>query len=283
MWWWKILRQFFNSIQEFFRKMAIRLGIIRAVQIQGNSQTVVTETGRGQVAQSLNVILNRINTASARVARTENQLPRLVAVSKTKPTSLIQEAYDAGHRCFGENYPQELMEKAPQLPQDIQWHFIGHLQSNKAKKLIEQVPNLAMIETIDNDKLAKKLDAAVLAAKREKLNVLIQVNTSGEDSKFGVEPNQSAAITKYIHENCSGLKVRGVMTIGRPDYTSRPEDFECLKQCRRSVADVLGVDEEELELSMGMSGDFESAIEMGSTNIRVGSSIFGARDYSNKQ
>eukprot|EP01023_Acetabularia_acetabulum_P013730 TRINITY_DN1663_c0_g1_i4.p2 TRINITY_DN1663_c0_g1~~TRINITY_DN1663_c0_g1_i4.p2 ORF type:complete len:282 (-),score=33.26 TRINITY_DN1663_c0_g1_i4:55-900(-) len=281
MWWWKLIRQFFNNLLSFFKKMAIRLGLIRAVQIQGSSQSVAQQVGGQQIAQSLNVVLDRIHAASNRAGRVGNP-PRLVAVSKTKPNSLIQQAYDAGHRCFGENYPQELMEKAPELPQDIQWHFIGHLQSNKAKKLIEAVPNLAMIETVDNEKLSNKLNSAVLAANRQKLNVLIQVNTSGEDSKFGVQPEDSVNLAKYIYENCSGLNIKGVMTIGRPDYTSQPQDFECLKECRCKIADVMGVQVEELELSMGMSGDFEQAIEMGSTNVRVGSSIFGARDYSNK-
>eukprot|EP01025_Chloroclados_australasicus_P069882 TRINITY_DN9942_c0_g1_i2.p1 TRINITY_DN9942_c0_g1~~TRINITY_DN9942_c0_g1_i2.p1 ORF type:complete len:322 (-),score=26.21 TRINITY_DN9942_c0_g1_i2:421-1269(-) len=275
---WKSIWGLLACLRSYAVKMAARMGFIRAAQVCAN-QEVSTSS---QVAQSLNVILDKVNQASIRSGRNENQV-RLVAVSKTKPASLIQEAYDAGHRFFGENYPQELMEKAPLLPQDIQWHFIGHLQSNKAKKLIEQVPNLSVIETVDNEKLANKLDAAVIAANREKLNIMIQINTSGEESKYGVEPSQCIPLTKYIQQNCSSLNVKGLMTIGRPDYTSQPQDFECLKKCRREVAEFLGVNEDDLELSMGMSGDFEQAIEMGSTNIRVGSSIFGARDYSNKK
>eukprot|EP01026_Neomeris_dumetosa_P014569 TRINITY_DN15347_c0_g1_i1.p2 TRINITY_DN15347_c0_g1~~TRINITY_DN15347_c0_g1_i1.p2 ORF type:complete len:262 (-),score=33.03 TRINITY_DN15347_c0_g1_i1:332-1117(-) len=261
--------------------MVLRLGVVRAMQTCSSQEVVKVQTGV-QVAQSLQNILSKINEVHAK-ANTTQQFPRLVAVSKTKSVTLIQEAYDAGHRYFGENYPQELMEKAPQLPQDIQWHFIGHLQSNKAKKLVEQVPNLSVIETVDNEKLANKLDAAVLATNRPPLNVMIQVNTSGEESKYGVQPSDCVPLAEYIKENCKGLTVKGVMTIGRPDYTSQPEDFECLRNCRKQVATALGLDENELGLSMGMSGDYEQAIQMGSTNVRVGSSIFGARDYSKQK
>jgi PLP dependent protein len=227
-------------------------------------------------------VLSRIQAAAN---RTNREFPaRLVAVSKTKPISAIQEAYDAGHRRFGENYAQELLEKAPALPRDIEWHFIGHLQSNKAKALLEGVPNLAMVETVDSEKLAKKLDTAAGAMNRPPLPVLVQVNTSGEESKFGVQPGeQCVSLARFIHAQCPNLRLAGLMTIGMPDYSSRPENFECLAKCRRELALDLSIDEKSLELSMGMSGDFEAAVEMGSTNVRVGSTIFGARDYGNKQ
>lgn len=208
---------------------------------------------------------------------------RLVAVSKTKPASDVREAYDAGQRDFGENYVQELLEKAPVLPQDIRWHFIGHLQSNKAKALVEGVPSLYMVQTVDSEKLANKLDSAVGAiGKRDPLSVLVQVNTSGEESKFGVAPETCVALAQHIARNCSNLCLAGLMTIGMPDYSSRPENFACLAECRKQVAESLGIKESDLELSMGMSGDFEAAIQMGSTNVRVGSTIFGARVYPNK-
>lgn len=224
-------------------------------------------------------VLSRMQTS---VARTNRDRPvRLVAVSKTKPASAVQEGYDAGHRDFGENYVQELLDKAPVLPSDIRWHFIGHLQSNKAKALIEGVPSLAMVETVDSEKLANKLDAAVAASGRPPLTVFVQVNTSGEESKYGVEPGaECVSLARHIAANCPHLKVAGLMTIGMPDYTSRPENFACLAQCRKEVAEALAVSEDDLELSMGMSGDFEAAIEMGSTNVRVGSTIFGARHYA---
>jgi pyridoxal phosphate enzyme (YggS family) len=201
------------------------------------------------------------------------------------------ECYDAGHRDFGENYVQEIVEKAAVMPLDVRWRFIGHVQSNKAKALVKGVPGLVTVETVDSVKLANKLDAAVKDCAEErmkafksdanpKLGVMVQVNTSGEESKFGVEPGDALALAKHIQTSCGSLKLEGLMTIGMPDYTSRPENFDALKKCRDEVCAGLGVsDPTNLELSMGMSGDFEAAIEMGSDNVRVGSSIFGAREY----
>jgi len=230
------------------------------------------------VAGALSDVLGRIGSTVE--ANGLSSKPRLVAVSKTKPKEALQEAYDAGQRVFGENYVQELLEKAPELPDDIQWHFIGHLQSNKVKSLLEGVPNLCVLETVDSAKLATRLSNMVESIGRPPLSVMVQVNTSGEDSKFGVEPEGVLELAKHVHEACPHLKLAGLMTIGMPDYTSRPENFECLSKCRAEVAQALGLREDELELSMGMSGDFENAISMGSTNVRVGSTIFGARDYS---
>lgn len=186
------------------------------------------------------------------------------------------------------------MDKAPALPPDIRWRFIGHLQSNKAAALVRGVPGLQCVETVDSIKLAAKLDAAVSAVAAEEeagaeappssprtipLPVFVQVNTSGEESKHGVEPSSAASLAAEIKGKCSNLKVAGLMTIGQPDYSSRPENFVCLAQVREEVAKALGCDVSDLELSMGMSGDFEAAIQMGSTNVRVGSTIFGARNY----
>jgi len=234
------------------------------------------------IAKSLGEVLSRVAAATKRAGRAKP--PRLVAVSKTKPKELLQEAYDAGQRVFGENYVQELVEKAPELPDDIQWHFIGHLQSNKANQILKKVPNLYAVETVDSTKIADALNRAVENAEwKRRLNVYVQVNTSAEESKFGVEPEGCVDLCTYVNSECSNLQFSGLMTIGMPDYTSRPENFQCLQDCRAKVAAALGVEEETLELSMGMSGDFEAAIESGSTNIRVGSTIFGARDYSNKK
>lgn len=233
------------------------------------------------VSKALGDVLARVASATSKAARAKP--PRLVAVSKTKPLEALQEAYQAGQRSFGENYVQEIIEKAPQMPEDVSWHFIGHLQSNKAKQLLTNVSNLYMLETVDTVKLANVMDKAVANAEWDrKLNIMVQVNTSGEESKFGVNPGDVLSLCRHVHTECSNLQLAGLMTIGMPDYTSRPENFECLQECRAEVARELGIEADTLELSMGMSGDFEQAIEMGSTNIRVGSTIFGARDYSNK-
>lgn len=238
-------------------------------------------------AHNLKSVYEKVNTAKLRAqenSTTGNKEKNvtLVAVSKTKPVSMLQECYDAGHRVFGENYVNEIVEKSPLLPSDIKWHFIGHLQSNKAKQLVTGVSNLYVVETVDTAKIATFLDRACESADRQqKLKVLIQVNTSGEESKHGVEPNETSLLplARHILESCPQLDLSGVMTIGMPDYTSTPENFKCLIRCRSILAEEIGVDEDSLTLSMGMSSDYESAIEMGSTNVRVGSAIFGARVY----
>ncbi|GJM94611.1 hypothetical protein PR202_ga11273 [Eleusine coracana subsp. coracana] len=154
-------------------------------------------------AAALRSVLSRAHQAAARAGRAPGSV-RVVAVSKTKPVAVIRSVYDAGHRCFGENYVQELIDKAPQLPEDIEWHFIGNLQSNKARALL---------------------------------------------AKFGVDPSGCVALAKHVKLNCPNLVFSGLMTIGMLDYSSTPENFK---------------------------------IEMGSTNVRVGSTIFGAREYPKK-
>ncbi|GAB2258620.1 hypothetical protein Droror1_Dr00014780 [Drosera rotundifolia] len=234
------------------------------------------------VAAALRSVLHRVRTAAERLGRDPNRV-RVIAVSKTKPITLIRGVYDTGHRCFGENYVQEIVEKANQLPEDIEWHFIGHLQTNKVKALLSSVPNLAMVHGVDNEKLANHLDRAISSMERKPLKVLVQVNTSGETSKSGVDPSDCVALAKHVKLDCPNLEFCGLMTIGMPDYTSTPENFKMLLNCRTAVCKALGIPEEHCELSMGMSGDFELAIEVGSTIVRVGSTIFGPREYPKKQ
>ncbi|CAI0626053.1 unnamed protein product [Linum tenue] len=244
----------------------------------------------GAAAGAFRSVVRRIHQAAESAGRGPHQI-RLVAVSKTKPVSLVRQVYDAGHRCFGENYVQELIDKAPQLPEDIEWHFIGNLQSNKVKPLLAGVPNLAMVESVDDEKIANRLDRMVESLGRKPLKVFVQVNTSGEEcewiasllfSKNGVEPSECMELAKHVSERCLNLEFCGLMTIGMLDYSSTPENFKTLANCRSEVCKALGIEEEQCELSMGMSNDFEQAIEMGSTNVRVGSVIFGAREYAKK-
>jgi pyridoxal phosphate enzyme (YggS family) len=208
---------------------------------------------------------------------------RLVAVSKTKPLALVQAAYASGQRCFGENYAQELVEKAEAIGHDdVQWHFIGGLQSNKANMLVKGVVPYGklVVETVNSLKVAKKLDNAMNEFDGKTLEVFVQINTSGEDSKSGVNPKEAAELCEQIVKECERVKLKGVMTIGAPG------DLECLDAlvaCRNQVAEKLEMEPKDLEVSMGMSGDYELAIQRGSTNVRVGSTIFGARDYSNKK
>ncbi|KAG0267945.1 hypothetical protein BGZ95_002695 [Linnemannia exigua] len=207
------------------------------------------------------------------------QKARLVAVSKLKPSSDILAAYEkVGHRNFGENYVQELEEKSKELPSDIQWHFIGSLQSNKCK-VVAAIPNLYVVETVDNAKKASTLDKACMAAARAKpLRIFLQVNTSGEESKSGMLPSEVLEVAQHVVSTCPHLKLAGLMTIGSPNpdlENGENPDFKSLNECRGAVQDALKIND--LELSMGMSDDFERALQQGSTNIRVGSTIFGSR------
>lgn len=227
----------------------------------------------------------------------EHNLPedsvRLVAVSKTKPIPYLMAAYNTGQRHFGENYAQELLSKADEMPDDIKWHFIGPLQSNKASALVKGLglDKLACVETVSTFKLANKLSNAVKSLKEEKgenstnaskLGIYIQVNTSGEDTKSGVNSASETVdlVKEIVQSECNEhLSIDGLMTIGAPgDFTC----FDMLVECRKAVAEELGVEESSLVLSMGMSGDYEEAIKRGATSVRVGSTIFGARDYSKR-
>ena len=229
--------------------------------------------------------LAEIRTAvkSAAESAGRDRPPRLVAVSKTKPVELLKAAYDAGQRDFGENYVQELISKAPEMPEDVEWRFIGKLQSNKAKPLVHGVPSLAVIETVDSKKLADKLQNAVASMdppRETPLGVCIQVNTSPwEGSKSGVLAEEVTPLCEHVTSACPNLKLIGLMTIGAPGES---KCFDTLVECREAAAKALGVDVDALELSMGMSGDFQEAIARGSDSVRVGSSIFGARDYPPK-
>lgn len=217
---------------------------------------------------------------------------RLIAVSKLKPATdilaLHQPIQEPLHTHFGENYVQELLEKSRLLPRSIHWHFIGGLQSNKCKQLAEQIPNLWCVSSVDSEKKCNELEKGRKALVEkdpaaEKLRVKVQVNTSGEESKSGVEPADALTLCKHVVEKCPHLELTGLMTIGaiaRSKATTpenENEDFVALKEVREKVADGLGWEADKLELSMGMSSDFEGAIAMGSTEVRVGSDIFGER------
>ncbi|XP_075457519.1 pyridoxal phosphate homeostasis protein [Ascaphus truei] len=241
------------------------------------------------IGRALQSVLEKVHHAAAR--RPQNLLsvqPRLVAVSKTKPADMVIEAYRHGQRFFGENYVQELLEKASDTNlvsscPEIKWHFIGHLQKNHINKLAA-VPNLHMLETIDSSKLADKVNSSwQKKGLAEKLKVMVQVNTSRECSKHGLPPGDTVGLVKHIMENCPSLQFVGLMTIGSFGYDVTEginPDFQVLLAQRQEVCEKLGLQVEAMELSMGMSADFEHAIEVGSTNVRIGSTIFGERIYS---
>ncbi|KAI8057832.1 hypothetical protein BDF22DRAFT_662525 [Syncephalis plumigaleata] len=247
-------------------------------KLEQNVAITATESRQNELCDNLATVQRIIKEHA-----TSNQTVRLVAVSKTKPASDIAALYTAGQRHFGENYLQELVDKSKTLPSDICWHFIGGLQSNKCKQLAD-IPNLWMVETLDSRKRAELLNRACMTAQRsEPLRVMVQVNTSGEESKHGVTPSDVNDLCYFIHEYCPALYLAGLMTIGAPNREVNENevnpDFESLKTCRDSVAELLN--RNDLELSMGMSDDYAEAIDAGSTNVRVGSKLFGARSYPN--
>jgi pyridoxal phosphate enzyme (YggS family) len=196
----------------------------------------------------------------------------LVAVSKTHPPETIAEAAALGVRVFGENKVQEARAKIPECPSHLSWHLVGHLQSNKAKLAAQLFDT---IHSLDSEKLARMLDAASAAAGRT-LNVLIEVNVSGEASKFGVAPDAVRPVLDAANA-CPRLVVRGLMTMApfSPDPEKARPYFAALRELRDRLARDTGTPLE--ELSMGMSGDFEPAIEEGATMIRIGTLLFGER------
>ncbi|KAF7273194.1 hypothetical protein GWI33_014085 [Rhynchophorus ferrugineus] len=239
------------------------------------------------IRENLKLVLERLEIAcKKRSLDLQDVKPRLVAVSKIKPVESIIEAYNEGQRHFGENYVQELEEKAANKEilercPDIRWHFIGHLQTNKISKVLA-VRNLFMIETVDSQKLATNLNKnwPKFGALGSKLNIMVQVNTSGEDEKNGLPPSEVNSLVNYILTECPNLRFEGLMTIGMFGYdlSKGPNpDFLTLRKCKEDLCTELGLNKSEVQLSMGMSNDFEHAIELGSTNVRVGTTIFGER------
>ena len=220
----------------------------------------------------METIAQKYNKISSRVLEL-NPNTTLVSVSKLKPIEDLKEAYEAGCRVFGENYVDELVEKAPQLP-EAKFHLIGHLQSNKVSKVCH-IDNLAMIETVDSIKLADKINNS-WGNQRAPLPIMVQVNTSGEPQKFGIQRGESLInLIDHINKNCKNLLFKGLMTIGEIGESKR--DFETLIDIRKECSEALKCDINTIELSMGMSSDYELACTMGASYVRVGSSIFGAR------
>ena len=232
------------------------------------------------VPEGLKEALKQITEAAENAGRDPRDVT-LIAVGKTKPASMIREAYDLGIRDFGENKVQELTAKYEELPKDIRWHMIGHLQSNKVKYIVDKV---ALIHSVDSLKLAKVIEKEAAKKGVEHIDILLEVNVSGEESKFGMTPDE---LLEQIDEFLAleRVRVRGLMTIA--PFTEDPEEsrphFRRLRQLsvdiqqqnRHNNIDVA-------RLSMGMSGDFRIAIEEGASYVRIGTMIFGERDYSHQ-
>jgi len=227
------------------------------------------------ISENLKKIHERVAVVCEKVGRDTGTV-KVITVTKTHPFNLVQEAVDAGSVDLGENRMQELEQKIPQIQGNVSWHLIGHLQTNKVKKVVGSV---AFIHSVDSLHLAEEIDRV---SKNRNIcsKVLVQVNTSGEESKFGCSPKNTELLVEQISA-LDGLKICGLMTIGNFD-----EDQENVRPCfvlLKKLADQITSKNipnvSMVELSMGMTNDFETAIEEGSTMIRVGTAIFGARSY----
>lgn len=213
---------------------------------------------------------------SCRKSNRERQDVTLIAVSKTKPVSDLKVAYEAGIRDFGENKVQELLEKIPRMPSDIRWHMIGHLQRNKVKYIIDKA---AMIHSVDSLRLAEEISQEAVK-KGVEMDILIEVNVAGEESKFGVSPEETPELVQQIAVLPS-IHIRGLMTIA--PFIEDPEgNRELFRKLKQLSVDIEGKNIDNVNmsvLSMGMTGDYSVAVEEGATMIRVGTGIFGQRQY----
>ena len=225
------------------------------------------------VARQYDEIKKRVEAACLRVGRKPEEVT-LIAVSKTKPVEMLREAYEAGARDFGENKVQEILTKEPELPEDILWHMIGHLQTNKVRQivgktcLINSVDSLHLAETIHKESVKKGIVT----------QILLEVNVAEEERKFGFHAEEVENALKQIQE-LSGVCVRGLMTIA-PFVDNSEDNRPVFQKLNKLYVDMKSknIDNGTMNiLSMGMTGDFEVAIEEGATMVRVGTGIFGAR------
>ncbi len=231
-----------------------------------------------EIKKNLENIFKRVGAAAEKSGRTMEDI-RVIAVTKTVEVGRIKNVYECGLRDMGENRVQELTEKYDKLPSDCKWHLIGHLQTNKVKYIIDKVE---MIHSVDSIELAKEINSRAAKCQR-KIDILLQVNVSGEDTKFGISPND---VDEYIGiiSQMENISLKGLMTIA--PFTQDPQVirpvfrnlYNIYIDIKRKNIDNVNMD----YLSMGMSNDFEMAIEEGANIVRLGTGIFGKRDYTQK-
>lgn len=227
------------------------------------------------IKENLDMVQNHIASAASKAGRKAEEVT-LIAVSKTKPVSMIEEAYACGCRDFGENKVQELCEKYEVLPKDIRWHLIGHLQRNKVKYVVDKA---YLIHSVDSLRLAEEIRKEA-EKKQVHVNILIEVNMAGEESKFGVSPDEVENLVREVAK-FPNIHIQGLMTIA--PVVEKPEDnavhFANLRQLSVDIKEK-NIDNVNMNvLSMGMTGDYEVAVEEGATYVRVGTGIFGERHY----
>ena len=226
--------------------------------------------------EQLMQVEENIQKACKRAGRSRDEVT-LIAVSKTKPVEVLQEAYDLGVRVFGENKVQELTQKYEALPKDIQWHMIGHLQTNKVKYIVDKV---AMIHSVDSLKLAETIEKE---AERKNciVKILVEVNVAGEESKYGLKMEEVLQFVEII-STFKHIRVCGLMTIA-PFVEISEENRTIFKNLHKLSVDINNKNIDNVSvsiLSMGMTNDYEVAIEEGADMVRVGTGIFGVRNYA---
>lgn len=229
------------------------------------------------IKENLKEVEARVENACRRAGRSPLDVT-LIAVSKTKPVSMIREVMETGIVDFGENKVQELCDKTEQIPEKLNWHLIGHLQRNKVKYIIGKV---CMIHSVDSLRLAQEIQKEADKHRVSEVPVLVEINIGNEESKDGVSPENAAELVQEIAK-LPAVRVMGLMTVAPfvEDPEENREAFRTMRRLRDEIG-ALGIPNVQMkELSMGMTGDFEVAIEEGATMVRVGTAIFGARNYS---
>lgn len=226
--------------------------------------------------RNLNEVKETIKSTTEKIGKKENEIT-LIAVSKTKPISMLKEIYELGIRDFGENKVQEILEKYPNLPLDIRWHMIGHLQRNKVKYIIDKV---SLIHSVDSLRLAEEISKEAMKHDLV-MPILIQVNIAEEETKFGLSFENVIEEIKKI-SILPNLQIKGLMTIA-PFVENGEENRKYFKLIKQLSVDIMkeNIDNVCMDIiSMGMTGDYRTAIEEGSTMVRVGTAIFGERNYA---
>ena len=228
------------------------------------------------LTENYDLVYQNVVDAAKKAGRNPDEVT-LIAVSKTKPVSMLQEIYDHGCRHFGENKVQELVEKYEVLPKDIKWHMIGHLQRNKVKYIVDKV---FLIHSVDSVRLAEEIDKQ--AAKKQVIcNILVEVNVANEATKFGLMVDEVVSMVEEISK-FPNIRIKGLMTIA-PYVVDSEENRLYFRKIKQLSVDIMqkNIDNVTMDvLSMGMTGDYEVATEEGATLVRVGTGIFGERDYS---
>ena len=228
------------------------------------------------VAENLIQVQKNIEEACKKVNRDPDEVT-LIAVSKTKPVEMLKEAYEAGARVFGENKVQEIVDKYDQMPSDVKWHLIGHLQRNKVKYIVDKV---AMIHSVDSLRLAETIEKEA-EKKNVVVPILIEVNVAEEESKFGLKPEEVLPFIEQIAD-FSHIQIKGLMTIA-PYVENAEENREIFSELKKLSVDIAAKNINNVTmsvLSMGMTGDYMVAVQEGATMVRVGTGIFGARNYA---